>query len=177
MRLAFRLATALSIFLLSWSLWAGEEFELPKMKKPKPPAKRRQIVPSRIEAGGNERDIASRVVSHNLEQMLQDHYIKNPFLETTERLDSYFEHSLVKMGSRSKNQNLHQINFEIRSAESKARIKYRGFVEAHVTYNFVGQDVLFEMFKRVGKKTDLVYQHRDFQPHSYSDTVNLRWHW
>lgn len=71
---------------------------------------------------------------------------------------------------------VHQLRLEMRSLESKAKIDYSGLIQARVTYLFYASDVIFEMFKPINPKLEVVYFHVDSGSQKItSDQISLRW--
>ncbi len=70
----------------------------------------------------------------------------------------------------------HRLSFRVRADQGRALIRYRGYTEAEMSYNFLGHALRFEINEQLTSRLELLLIH-EFSHEEILHEVNMRWSW
>lgn len=137
------------------------------------------IVPTNLRPSSNSSYVAKKILGHSSKQLIDSEQFENlPLIEKTRKFDQQLEaqlNSSLSQPSSGKKADS-SLKVELRAAQTKAAIRYKGFMDTTVSYQLYNQAFQAETTKTLNEGLEMVYEHLDSREEK-TDRLSLRWSW
>lgn len=129
-------------------------------------------IPMNMKAGSSEETVASNIFSHAL-----SNWIRNNKNSSVGQLASQIENPISgEIQINNGKSNSHQIRFDVNASQTEASIKYKGAVQAKVSYQIAANQFGVEISQDLNNSSRLVLDHKtDSQESVQMVSLQISW--
>ena len=156
----------------------GKNLDLSAIEKIRPKQELARIqtenyIPTNLAPSADTTYVATRIISHSVGKWLESpHLRRTSFGSAAYQIN---ESMNTRVSFRADDSDLkHDVQFQVRAAETVAAIKYEGYLNAQLAYRLDNKNANFEVTKSLDGEATLVFNHSDV-PGEKKDLLSLRW--
>lgn len=134
------------------------------------------ILPSSLSPTADGTGVATQILDHSVSSLMHQDTFRNSFVgkaavavEETMRAD-------VNFGGSEPESIKHNLKFQMKATDAKAKVEYSGVTNAEVSYSVAHRQVDVEVFEPLSTDSKLVFSH-SAKPSESLDMVSLRLSW
>jgi hypothetical protein len=131
------------------------------------------VVPTDMEATSDSKEIQAKVMDHNLKSFIRgEHFRNSEIFKGAKKLEKAMKPSFVIGDGDGENSIQHRLDVELEAAQSRAKLKYSGFVESEVIYGNDNVDI--SLHEKINDIATFSLRHSSLDDFS---RVEFRWDW
>ncbi|MCB0363152.1 MAG: hypothetical protein KDD35_10535, partial [Bdellovibrionales bacterium] len=130
-------------------------------------------IPVSMSPSGDESYVGTAIFFHSIDRLASSPRFRG---SAVGQVASVIDESLkTQMEFRAGEEKIrHQVQFQLKAADAKATINYKGFVEAQLAYEMNSQTVNLQMKRPIGQGTQIIFDHFVAATEA-RDTLTLMW--
>lgn len=135
------------------------------------------ILPSSLAPSNDGAQVASQIVDHSVSNWLKQDSVKNSFVGQAAHAVENTMKADVGFGGHTPESTKHNIKFQMKATDAKAKMEYTGLTNAEVSYSVTNKQVNLEVYEPIaGDSAKVVFSHTN-QPSENRDMLSLRMNW
>lgn len=134
------------------------------------------IIPASLSPVSDAAGVSMQIVDHSITEFFNQASVKDSFVGRAAETVEKTMKAEVEIGGSEPESIKHNIKFQVKAAETKASMEYRGLTNCDVSYSVSSRKTDVEIFEELARGSNLVFTHSD-TPSDRRDLLSLRMHW
>lgn len=134
------------------------------------------ILPPSLAPATDGANVATQILDHSVSNLMKQETFRNSFVgkaattvEETMRAD-------VNFGGHEPESTKHNLKFQMKATDAKAKMEYTGLTNAEVSYSVARRQVDVEVYEPLSTDSKIVFSHSN-KPSETQDMLSLRLNW
>lgn len=134
------------------------------------------ILPPSLAPATDSANVATQILDHSVSNLMKQETFRNSFVgkaattvEETMRAD-------VNFGGHEPESTKHNLKFQMKATDAKAKMEYTGLTNAEVSYSVAHRQVDVEVYEPLSTDSKIVFSHSN-KPSETQDMLSLRLNW
>lgn len=134
------------------------------------------ILPPSLSPASDSASVATQIIDHSVSNLMKQETFRNSFVgkaattvEETMRAD-------VNFGGSEPEDTKHNVKFQMKATDAKAKMEYTGLTNAEVSYSVAHRQVDVEVYEPLTTNSKIVFSHSN-KPTETQDMLSLKLNW